>query len=519
MTAQLFVAVQTTALVKGGSKITFASFKENVTKMKLGITKFVFTIVILFSQLSTCCWSTLIINNVHITEKFPNHVEETLRYLCEDDFTISLNFSNVEISKINQDFINNPLITCLKLTGNIRNIERGAFNKLPNLTRLFLFNNGFESLSKFFNIGSYNNLQVLVMNSAGIPLHSWDRENINIYDEYPNLEILSLRKNNFYGHLEFSPQNTPLELRTTPSYEITPMVNRIPFPKLKILDLSENDIQVTNFLNLLPNSLHFLDLHNNSLSYLKFENKITKLFALNLNNNRFNCIKDSHNTNSNYHNPYGNYDNQDGSSLSVAGLKNLHYLSISTCKISVIEPDAFEDNNKLLYLNLSSNYIKHIHSVTFANLQQLKTLDLSNNQLEEVPQFLNTTEINNLYINYNNITNLSSYSFMQMTKLTKLLLGWNRIDQINVNAFAHLSSLEELELSNNMLSFLPEKWAEYLVALKYLDLSGNQFTSLKSLSLTNTIPLIKIYLVMNPLEFNIRNLENLPQNLTINFVN
>ncbi|XP_011168955.1 leucine-rich repeats and immunoglobulin-like domains protein 2 [Solenopsis invicta] len=487
--------------------------------MKLGITKFVFTIIILVSQSSTC-WSTQIDNDVHITEKFPNHVEETLRYLCEDDFTISLNFTNVEISKINQDFINNPLITCLKLTGNIRNIERGAFNKLPNLTRLFLFNNGFErSLSKFFNIGSYNNLQVLVIKSENIRrnqenINSYyqypnrDRENINIYDEYPNLEILSIRKNNFHGRLQFSPWNTSLKLQTTPSYEITPTVNRTPFPKLKILDLSENDIQVTDFLNLLPNSLHFLDLHNNSLSYLKFENKITKLFALNLNNNRFNYISDSH-----------NYNKQYSSSLSVAGLKNLHYLSISTCKISVIEPDAFEDNNKLLYLNLSSNYIKHIHSVTFANLQQLKTLDLSHNQLEEVPQLLNATEINNLYINYNNITKLCSYSFMQMTKLTKLLLGENRIDQIDINAFAHLSSLEELNLSRNMLSFLPEKWTEYLVALKYLDLSGNQFTSLESLSLTNTIPLIKIYLVMNPLEFNIGNLEKLPQNLTINFVN
>jgi len=103
-----------------------------------------------------------------------------------------------------------------------------------------------------------------------------------------------------------------------------------------------------------------------------------------------------------------------------------------------------------------------------------------------------------------------------MPKLTKLLIGRNQIDEIDVDAFVYLSALEELDLSKNKLNFLPEGWTEFLVSLKYLDLSDNKFTSLESLSLTNTLPLIKMYLMNNPLEYlNVGYFDNLPQNLTI----
>ncbi|XP_011706234.1 PREDICTED: leucine-rich repeat-containing G-protein coupled receptor 5-like, partial [Wasmannia auropunctata] len=160
------------------------------------------------------------------------------------------------------------------------------------------------------------------------------------------------------------------------------------------------------------------------------------------------------------------------------------------------------------------------HPKTLANLQYLKTLDLSNNRLEEFPQISNKIEVNVLYINHNNVKKIISYNFVQMPKLTKLLMGKNQIDEIHVDAFASLSILEELNLSTNMLSSLPEGWAESLVSLKYLDLSNNKFISLESLSLTSALPIMEIYLMMNPLEYlNVRYFEDLPQNLTIHLIN
>ncbi|XP_011876812.1 PREDICTED: podocan-like [Vollenhovia emeryi] len=467
--------------------------------------KFVFTVIMFL------CWSVpsvvksteyKIANDYRELSNFVDFKIFLFTYICENELKI-----NAEILKLRQDFISNPLfssitassITCLDLRNNrIENIETGAFNKLTNLTQLFLSGNRLRT-SQLFNFGSHDQLQVLVMNRA---VGDSYRENIQISSEYPNLEILSLR-NNLIQDLYFLPKKNPFESSFTQT-----IMSETPFPKLQILDLSENALRdgQMNFINLLPNSLYFLDLHGNALTYLNLNFIINKLSAVNLDDNQFmyinNCAHYSH-------------------CLSVTGLKDLNYLSVSANSIQNIEVNAFQDNNNLVYLNLSRNNINNLYPETFANLQYLKTLDLSGNKLQDVPQISNEIGITTLYINHNNIMELLPYTFVQMPNLTKLLLGENKINKTDINAFANLSVLEELDLSRNMLSAFPEGWTESLVSLKYLDLSNNRFTSLESLSLTNTLPLIEIYLMMNSLEYlNIRYLESLPQNLTmINLIN
>ncbi|XP_077267773.1 uncharacterized protein LOC143900375 isoform X2 [Temnothorax americanus] len=301
-------------------------------------------------------------------------------------------------------------------------------------------------------------------------------------------------------------EKTPFSEALSAYTTVSTITQKIPFPKLQILDLSENDIRGTDFLKLLPNSLYFLDLHNNGLEFFDL-NIADKLIVLNLNNNNFHCTK--------------NLQFQVEPCLSVVGLKDLHYFSVSTNNITSIESTTFQDNNKLVHLNLSVNNIKTLHRNTFANLQYLKVLDLSQNELENVPNISNKIGITSLYINNNYITKLMSNAFAQMPKLMDLWLGENQINEIDVEAFANLSVLWELDLSRNKLSFLPEGWTKSLVSLRVMDLSDNQFTSIESLSLTNAPrSLVEVFLRRTPLKYlNVRYIESLPQDLVINFTN
>ncbi|XP_029156089.1 leucine-rich repeat-containing protein 70-like [Nylanderia fulva] len=460
------------------------------------------------------CWFTLLTaKNIQLLEIL-NYINGDFGHQCEDD--IALNFSNTVITSIGQNFISSPLITCLNLTNiDIQSIQNGAFDKLPNLSQLFISNNNIK-LNELFNFGGHEKLRVLILNNATKTNYYYYYDNphrfiVDISKEYPNLEILSLCANDIYS-VQTSIKETPL-------------------PKLKILDLSNNHIRNNNFLKLLSNSLYFLDLHNNSLTSLAFDKKQVNLLVLYLNNNNLKYVKynnthksfDSYNLNNQYKRLYG--FNQHSSrefdlydyGLAMDGLENLHYLSISGNKIDFILSNAFKYTDKLVYLNLSINNINYLHPDIFENLQSLRWLDLSFNKFEDVPQI--SSEISALSLNCNNIKSLTANAFAQMPKLIKLFLAGNQIVEINVKAFTQLLFLEVLDLSKNKLSFLPKGWSESLMSLKYLILNDNKFISLESLSLTSRVllSLMEVHLGLNPLEYlDVSYFKNLPQNFTVN---
>ncbi|XP_011632775.1 protein artichoke-like [Pogonomyrmex barbatus] len=472
--------------------------------------------------------------------RFPEfYMDKLITSQCQE-----IVFINARLSDINQDFIISSVITCLNITNNnIERIAKNAFRKLPNLTYLDLSHNNLNNPTELFSFGSHKNLKGLFLDNA---IRKFEfRDKIEISEEnYPNLEILSLRNNIFTdiwtSRMKFLIENSNIfqfpnylhtenDLSFSNHYIDDDIIQKAPFPKLKYLDLSGNNMISTDFVKLLPSTLRCLDLHNNLLTTLTLSDKGKNLLTLNLNNNNFYSVRKQSfvpfNLNERYNqHTYNEYNSHDliyqyNSALNLSGLENLVYLSISNNKINFIESTAFQDINKLVYLNLSANEINNLDKNTFASLQSLSTLDLSFNNLQSVPLFSRETNISVLFLNCNKIQKIISHSFIQTSRLTKLFLEENQIFEIDIKAFDYLYNLEELNLSKNLLHFLPEGWTNHLLSLKYLNLSNNTFTSLESLPLINAVSLIEIHLIMNPLKhLNVNYFESLPQNLTINLM-
>lgn len=469
-------------------RLTFFLYFQ-ISNNSKAIMKFIFNVVIFVFWITQTT-----ANDDYIFLKYPN---QTNLHFCQDDM-ISLNFTNARISDIGPYFISSPLIACLNLSNNhIRFVANDAFKNLPNLTYLILSKNNLQR-SNFFNFGGHEKLKILNLNDAFEQRYGEQLE--ILFEDCPNLEFLYARNNRF-TNLKYSLSDTFNAYHYASYYSS----QKILFPKLKVLDLSENNIESTNFVSLLSNTLQFLDLHKNNLKSMNLKEKGENLFILDLDNNKFKIVE--------YTQSYND------ASLTLTYLHNLRYLSVSENKINIIYSTAFQDTKKLSYLNLSRNEIHEVHADTFANLYSLSTLDLSFNLLQNIPQVSNNINISNLFLNVNKIQKIISNAFAQTSKLTKLSLENNKIDEINAEAFADLSVLKILDLSHNKLNYLPEGWTKSLVSLKYLDLSSNMFTSLESLSLASAMPLIELYLVSNSLEYlNVQYFECLPQNLTVNLI-
>jgi len=114
------------------------------------------------------------------------------------------------------------------------------------------------------------------------------------------------------------------------------------------LDLSANELTEFNAYN--SNNITNLDLSANKINILMFPTRDTKLFSLNLFNNR----------------------------LSV------YELNLTNNSLNEIENGSFVHLAVLLYLYLNSNSLKALNEYTFENLKKLNTLDMCFNKLARI---------------------------------------------------------------------------------------------------------------------------------------
>ena len=431
----------------------------------------------------------------------PSNEDSDFGDICHDP-NATINFSGLHLSRLEENFISSPIITCLDLQNNgVEYIHSEAFNNLPNLKYLNLAANSFELESIFSN--NFMNLETLILdNNRGKMSADWsplsgeiNKRKIHFQNVYRKLKKLFIR--NTYG------------------LEIIGAGLNIYFPSLSHVYLSGSAISMNEF-SWLPNSLKYLDLSGHSLPSLTLNNltKLKWIFLDNPSEKRLSTIYFENLVSLNYLSVPSNNINQITSSTFI-NVSSLVFLDLFDNNIEYIEGGSFDSMTNLRFLNLSNNNIGIIQGGTVDHLINLKILALDKNLISAFPVIANEMKLEVLTLNCNRLKSIIGGTFIKMPYLTSLFLHDNEITYIDQQAFAGLNNLKVLTLSNNMLVSLPFNWMLPMTGLQVLDISGNHIRDFKQLGFSDSSPVKNIYL-SNQLEF-IKSsaLENIPENVTI----
>lgn len=152
-------------------------------------------------------------------------------------------------------------------------------------------------------------------------------------------------------------------------------------------------------------------------------------------------------------------------------------------------------------LSLKMNKISEIKRSAFLNMKSLKKLYLCGNYINDFDSqkiFGDSSNLEELYMNYNFIHTLTPDMFTSLSYLRVLFLGGNRIRIIHHDSFIYLPKLKELSLSANQITTIEPK--TFPTTLKKLNLSFNRFTYIPFNQLDYFIRLDEISIVGNPLQ-------------------
>ncbi|XP_014607833.1 PREDICTED: leucine-rich repeat-containing protein let-4-like [Polistes canadensis] len=398
-------------------------------------------------------------------------------------FDSLFNFSDTIIKRLGKDFHNSPFTRCLNFEGNqIESVASGAFNSLPALEYLNLAGN---SISFVFSFNGHNNLKVLILANQSL----YYERILEISGEYPELRYLDLSNNKISS---INRQNDYFQDVYSSTYEI-----RV-FPRLSYLDLSYNKLTTFNNNFLFNRNITNLYLTNNNLYHVDLH-IYSNLVELVLEGNDIRGIVDY--SNSEY--------------VWIDEMPELKYLWISNNRITKIDERILKKMNKLVTLDLSNNELESISIAQNYEFNSLENIYLDHNKLFSISMRHRLSNLSILSVTYNELKEIVPY-FVDAPILKKLYLSNNGINAIHEHAFSKLELLEELYLQNNVLEQLPNKWSQNLRNLRYLNLSNNAFKTLESLSLIQSLPLIKIDFINNPIIYmKVEVLQNLPKNATI----
>ncbi|KAM0680385.1 hypothetical protein GINT2_001444 [Glugoides intestinalis] len=171
-------------------------------------------------------------------------------------------------------------------------------------------------------------------------------------------------------------------------------------------------------------------------------------------------------------------------------MKNIRELGINNIKELEKIPDLlFDGLTNLESLSLRRNNIKELQPNLFNNLQKLESLWLYDNKLTEIPScvFDGLVNLKSLWLQNNNIKELQPNIFNNLQKLEELNLDNNKLTEIPEGILSELGSLQTLDLSKNEIKSFPIGLFTGITKLNFLSLSNNKLTEIPPsiLSLTN----------------------------------
>jgi hypothetical protein len=188
--------------------------------------------------------------------------------------------------------------------------------------------------------------------------------------------------------------------------------------ELKCFD--ENDNNITDIKNI--NKITKIDLSNQNLKEIPtFLPKLINLKVLNLSNNQIQTLflkNQLFNENTYYGLPNKNLErlNLDGNWLSsLKGLDNLKNLKYLSAESNSIEGICNLNNENLILLNLINNQIEKMENLDY--LTELKYLSLNINKISKIEGLNNCTKLKMLELNSNIITKLENIDNCQLEHL------------------------------------------------------------------------------------------------------
>ena len=159
-----------------------------------------------------------------------------------------------------------------------------------------------------------------------------------------------------------------------------------------------------------------------------------------------------------------------------------------------------------LYLN--HNQLQSLPETLLQTCTQLQRLCLHNNQLQNLPETLLTTctQLKLLFLSHNQLQNLPETLLTTCTQLKRLYLGYNQLQNLPETLLTTCTELQDLYLDRNQLHGLPENLLQACTQLQELYLDCNQLQSLPENLLQTCTQLQTLFLDYNPLH-------SVPENL------
>lgn len=146
------------------------------------------------------------------------------------------------------------------------------------------------------------------------------------------------------------------------------------------------------------------------------------------------------------------------------------------CKLNYIDDNAFSGFTKLEHVSLCDNNLTRVNATWFKDTAKLRDLHLMKNKIEEIEDFSfsRLTNLRWLRLEQNNLRMVNTSWFGDaIVPLKDFSISYNKIDDIKDNTFSRFAELDDLDLNGNNLTRVNSYWFGDSVPVKKLHVRDN----------------------------------------------